>query len=54
MDYEKINIHSLAQLVEKIEKEGKEKVVSFNGATLYTDQAKYMLAFGKLQRVPNK
>lgn len=51
----KINIlkkkwNSLSQLKTHFEREGGEKIVSFNGFELVTGKYKYTLAFGELHR----
>ena len=43
--------NSLTQLKEYLEKNTKEKIISFDGITLETNQAYYTLAFGTLSRI---
>lgn len=46
--------NSLSQVREHLEKNSpKEKIVSFDGATLVTDKYTYGLAFGKLSQTKN-
>ena len=50
LDVTKKKWNNLSQLKSHFEREGGEKVVSFNGFELVTGKYKYTLAFGKLHR----
>lgn len=52
-DYTKKSWNSLTQLKEHIERDNKEKIVSFDGIKLVTNKRTYRLFDGQLTQVKN-
>ena len=52
--YQKKSWTSLSQLKSQIEKDGKEKILSFDGISIVTKKHTYLLALGQLTVKENK